>query len=156
MGSRKENNKSNRREILAQIKVWKPQECFVYFKVFKLQRWVKRSADGCRWFAFCFPKNRQKNTAAKQPIRLLPAENTLWSLKTAHQSRRPATPIFISAHIPLAGDDLTNNHTFKLLSGLLRQTLYIQNISHSPFSVNSKMAGGDPRHGNISYQQSAT
>ena len=45
---------------------------------------------------------------------------------------------FVRAHIQLAGNDLTNNHTFKLLSGLLWQTLYEKNIAPRAFLVNPK------------------
>ena len=37
--------KSGWREILAQVKVPKTQEYFVYFKFFKLHSWAKRSAS---------------------------------------------------------------------------------------------------------------
>jgi hypothetical protein len=53
-----------------------------------------------------------QKTAVKQPIRLLPAENTLWSLQKGAAKQEANAPIFIHAHIPLAGYDLTNNHTF--------------------------------------------
>ena len=59
-------------------------------------------------------------------------------LKTAHQIRRSSASIFIDAHIQLAGDDLTNNHTFKLLSGLLVQTLHKKNIALMISPVNPK------------------
>jgi hypothetical protein len=45
-------------------------------------------------------------------------------LKKGAQNPEANSPIFLRTHIQLAGDDLTNNHTFKLLSGLLQQTLY--------------------------------
>jgi len=35
----------HRREILGQMKVWKPKEYFVYFEVFKLHSCTKRSAE---------------------------------------------------------------------------------------------------------------
>ena len=84
MGSKEEIRKSYQREVLAQIEGWKPQEYFVYFKVFNLMSWGQRSVDGYSGFAHCVPsktENGRKNTAAKQPIRLLPAGNTIWSLK---------------------------------------------------------------------------
>ena len=43
---------------------------------------------------------------------------------------------FIRAHIQLAGHDLTNNHTFKLLSCLLKQTSYNITIAPQYPSVN--------------------
>lgn len=55
MGSKEEIRKSYQREVLAQIEGWKPQEYFVYFKVFKLKSWDKRSVDGRSGFAHCFP-----------------------------------------------------------------------------------------------------
>jgi len=71
---------------------------------------------------------------------LHPAVTTYYEsyLKTAHQIRRPEPPIFIDAHIQLAGDDLANNHTFKLLSGLLQQTLHKRNIALTISPVNPK------------------
>ena len=48
--------KSRWREILAQIEVWKAEEYFVYFPVFKLKSWVKRSASCRRRFIQRFPK----------------------------------------------------------------------------------------------------
>ena len=39
--------------------------------------------------------------------------------KTAHKVKGSEPPVFIRAHIQLAGHYLTNNHTVKLLSGLL-------------------------------------
>ena len=47
-------------------------------------------------------------------------------------------PFLIRTHIPLAGEDLANNHTFKLLSGLLRQTLSGNTIAPHWGSVNGK------------------
>ena len=57
-------------------------------------------------------------------------------LKTAHKTKGFFDPNLIHAHIQLAGDDLTNNQTFKLLSGLLGQTLHTETIASLPFSVN--------------------
>ena len=57
-------------------------------------------------------------------------------LKTAHQIRG-SSPSFIRAHIQLAGDDLANNHIFKLLSGLHEQTLY-KNITLGVLFVNAE------------------
>ena len=50
-------------------------------------------------------------------------------------------PVCIRAHIQLAGLNLANNHTFKLLSGLLRQTLYKKNIAPANTPVNGKTRG---------------
>ena len=47
-------------------------------------------------------------------------------------------PTFICAHIQLAGLNLTDNHTFKLLSGLLEQTLHKKTIALEISSVNPK------------------
>ena len=66
------------------------------------------------------------------------AENTLWSLKNGAPNQEANTPILLGAHIQLAGDDLANNHTIKLLSGLLVQTLYKKNITLAFSSVNPK------------------
>ena len=44
MGSKEEIRKSYQREVLAQIEGWKPQEYFVYFKVFNVQSCADRSA----------------------------------------------------------------------------------------------------------------
>jgi hypothetical protein len=59
-------------------------------------------------------------------------------LKTRRTKAKDLTPVFIRAHIQLAGCGLTNNHTFKLLSGLLRQTLSKKNIAFVFSSVNLK------------------
>ena len=56
--------------------------------------------------------------------------------KTAHKFKGSMPLFFMNAHIQLAGNDLANNHTFKLLSGLLRQTFSIETISPSDGSVN--------------------
>ena len=53
-----EIGKSRWREILAQINVWKPQEYFVYFKVYRRQRWGKRSANGRRRFLQWLPQKQ--------------------------------------------------------------------------------------------------
>ena len=66
------------------------------------------------------------------------AENTLWALKNGAPNQEANTPILLGAHIQLAGDDLPNNHTFKLLSGLLVQTLSKKNIALSISPVNPK------------------
>ena len=64
-------------------------------------------------------------------------------LKNGAPNREAHAPIFIRAHIQLAGHNLTNNHTFKLLSGLLGQTLYKENIALEEFLVNpQKHVGG--------------
>ena len=47
-------------------------------------------------------------------------------------------PTFIRAHIQLAGLNLTDNHTFKLLAGLLEQTLHMKTIALEISSVNPK------------------
>ena len=54
-GSDEKIGKSGQREILLQIKVWKTQEYFVYFKFFKLRLWGKRSAERRRRFFQRFP-----------------------------------------------------------------------------------------------------
>jgi hypothetical protein len=59
-------------------------------------------------------------------------------LKNGARNQEVFTPIFIHAHIQLAGSDLTNNHTFKLLSGLLLQTLSDKNIARFKLLVNLK------------------
>ena len=59
-------------------------------------------------------------------------------LKNGAQIQGVQTPVFMNAHMQLAGDDLANNHTFKLLSGLLRQTLYTKNIAPGPDAVNGE------------------
>ena len=59
-------------------------------------------------------------------------------LKNGVPNQEVYPPIFIDAHIQLAGDDLANNHTIKLLSGLLVQTLYKKNIALAFSSVNPK------------------
>ena len=72
-------------------------------------------------------KNGRKNTAAKQP--------SSWgancgyhiskvTVKLAHQIKGP-NPGLIRTHIPLADDNLTNDHTNNLLSGPLLRTLAI-------------------------------
>ncbi len=69
-------------------------------------------------------ENGRKNTAAKQPSSWGAICGFLISesySKTAHETRRSSAPILIRAHIQLAGHDLANNHTFKLLSDLLKQ-----------------------------------
>jgi len=86
-------------------------------------------------------ENGRKNTAAKQLSSMAAFCGYHISesyLKTAHQIRRPSAPIFIGTPIQLAGRDLPNNHTFKLLSGLHVQTLYIRNIALAFSSVNPK------------------
>ena len=84
-------------------------------------------------------ENGRKNTAAKQLSSWLhPAVTTYFEshLKNGALNQEAHAPIFIHAHIQLAGDDLTNNHTFKLLSGLLKQTLPTKNIAPQADSVN--------------------
>ena len=62
-------------------------------------------------------------------------------LKNGAAKQEAGTPIFIGAHIQLAGYDLANNHTFKLLSGLLRQTLSKKTIASRWHPVNPKAPG---------------
>ena len=45
MGSTARFGKQIRREIFRQVKIWKAQEYFVYFALFKPQNWRKRSAE---------------------------------------------------------------------------------------------------------------
>ncbi len=59
-------------------------------------------------------------------------------LKNGARNQEVFTPVFIRAHIQLAGSNLPNNHTFKLLSGLLNQTLSKKNIASAISSVNTK------------------
>ena len=72
-------------------------------------------------------ENGRKNTAAKQLSSMAAScgyHILRKLLKNGAPNQETHAPIFIRAHIQLAGHDLTNNHTFKLLSGLLMQTLY--------------------------------
>ena len=49
--------------------------------------------------------------------------------------------MFIRTPIQLAGDDLTNNHTNSLLSGLPKQILYYKNtIAPGQSGVNAKLS----------------
>ena len=59
-------------------------------------------------------------------------------LKNGAPNQEANAPIFIRARIQLAGDDLANYHTFKLLSGLLMQTLHEKNIPLTISPVNQK------------------
>ena len=59
-------------------------------------------------------------------------------LKNGAPNQETHAPIFIRAHIQLAGLDLANNHTFKLLSGLLMQTLHERNIAPTFSLVNKE------------------
>ena len=45
-----EIGKSRQREILAQMNVWKTQDCCMYFAFSKLHSWAKISAEGRRQF----------------------------------------------------------------------------------------------------------
>ena len=65
-------------------------------------------------------------------------------LKNGAPKQEAWTPIFIDAHIQLAGCDLANNHTFKLLSGLLLQTLSKKNITWDHVAVNVESPSGRP------------
>ena len=144
MGSKEEICKSYQREVLAQIEGWKPQEYFVYFKVFNPMSWGKRSVDSRSGFAHCFPvktENGRKNTAAKQLSSMAAScgyHILRKLLKNGAPNQEAWTPIFLGTHIQLAGSDLMNNHTFKLLSGLLVQTLHKQNIAPAFSPVNPK------------------
>ena len=60
-------------------------------------------------------------------------------LKNGAPKQEAQAPNFIRAHIQLAGGDLANNHTFKLLSGLLVQTLYEKNIALGRNCVNENV-----------------
>ena len=70
------------------------------------------------------------------------AENTIWSLKTRAPNQEVRTPIFIRAHIQLTGNDLANNHTFILLSRLLKQTFSKKNIAPEISIVNPQTHNG--------------
>ena len=86
-------------------------------------------------------ENGRKNTAAKQLSFMAASCGYHISesyLKNGAPNQEAWTPIVIRAHIQLAGDDLANNHTFKLLSGLLVQTLHKKNIALTISPVNPK------------------
>ena len=56
------------REILAQMKFWKPKEYFVYFKVFKTHRCGKRSAEPeARHFGEGAPLKRERGELCIHP-----------------------------------------------------------------------------------------
>ena len=59
-------------------------------------------------------------------------------LKNGAAKQEVHAPILIRAHIQLVGGHLPNNHTFKLLSGLLMQTHSKKTITPGRFSVNRK------------------
>jgi len=97
VGSREEICRRYQREFLAQIEGWKPQEYFVYFKVFNLMRRGKRSVDSRSGFAHCFPAKLKMG--AKIPQQSNPSGCSLREipyghLKTAHQIRRSEPPSF--------------------------------------------------------------
>ena len=60
-------------------------------------------------------------------------------LKIRAPNPEASNPRFYSRPIQLAGHDLTNNHTFMLLSGLLWQALYKKNIPSGIPAVNAKI-----------------
>ena len=60
--------KSDQRGILFQIEVWKLQESFTYFKIFKPISWDKRPAERRSRFIQRFPRFSNRSVGAKDPL----------------------------------------------------------------------------------------